>query len=362
MPAEMGGARILVTGGAGFIGSALIRHLIRETEAEVVNLDALTYAASPRNLCEVERNRRYHFERVDIRSAAALARVFERHSPTAVVHLAAETHVDRSIDDPMAFVDTNVLGTATLLGAACRHWRSLPGETRARFRFLHVSTDEVYGSLAEAGLFTEQSPYRPSSPYAASKAAADHLVRAWHKTYGLPAIIANSSNNFGPCQFPEKLIPLMIINALKGRALPVYGRGDNVRDWLFVDDHARALDLILRKGRIGECYNVGGGNEMRNIDLVAMICDLVDERVRCLAGRKSRRDLITFVSDRPGHDLRYALDARKLREELGWHPRDTFAGALQATVDWYLANEAWWEPLRSAAPERLGAPGLSVPT
>jgi dTDP-glucose 4,6-dehydratase len=358
----MGGARILVTGGAGFIGSALIRHLIRETEAEVANLDALTYAASPRNLCEVEGNRRYHFERADIRSAAALARVFERHSPTAVVHLAAETHVDRSIDDPMAFVDTNVLGTATLLGAACRHWRALPGETQARFRFLHVSTDEVYGSLAEAGLFTEQSPYRPSSPYAASKAAADHLVRAWHKTYGLPAIIANSSNNFGPCQFPEKLIPLMIINALKGRALPVYGRGDNVRDWLFVEDHARALDLILHKGRVGECYNVGGGNEMRNIDLVAMICDLVDERARCPAGRKSRRDLITFVADRPGHDLRYALDARKLREELGWHPRGPFAGALRATVDWYLANEAWWKPLRSATLERLGASRLGVPT
>lgn len=350
----MSSQRVLVTGGAGFIGSALIRHLIRETQAHVVNVDALTYAANLRNLCEVERSPRYRFEQVDIRSAAGIERVFARHRPTAVVHVAAETHVDRSIDDPLVFVETNVLGTATLLRAACRHWRALAPAEQARFRFLHVSTDEVYGSLEGASAFSEASPYRPNSPYAASKAAADHLVRAWHKTYGLPTIIANSSNNFGPCQFPEKLIPLMIINGLEGRALPVYGRGDNIRDWLFVEDHARALSMILHDGRIGECYNVGGGNEVRNIDVVAMICDLLDQRSKPLPGRKSRRELIIFVADRPGHDLRYALDARKLRQELGWRPSGTFANALRATVDWYLANEAWWHPLRGAALERLG--------
>jgi dTDP-glucose 4,6-dehydratase len=348
---------LLVTGGAGFIGSALIRYLIAETDTGVVNADALTYAANLRNLAAVERDPRYRFEQVDICSAAEIGRIFAQHRPTAVLHLAAETHVDRSIDDPLVFVETNVRGTATLLQAAYRYWRALPPADQARFRFLHVSTDEVYGSLEGTSAFTEASPYRPNSPYAASKAAADHLVRAWHKTYGLPAIISNSSNNFGPYQFPEKLIPLMIINALEGRSMPVYGRGENVRDWLFVEDHARALWTILNEGRIGECYNVGGGSELRNIDVAAMICDLIDERSSPLPGGKSRRELITFVADRPGHDMRYALDARKLREELGWRPRHTFEGALQRTVEWYLGNEAWWGPLRAVAGERLGLAG-----
>jgi dTDP-glucose 4,6-dehydratase len=345
---------ILVTGGAGFIGSAMIRYLLDETDVHVINVDALTYAANLRNLSMVEHDPRYCFERVDIRSASEIGRMFEQHRPTAVLHFAAETHVDRSIDEPLVFVETNVLGTTTLLQAACRHWRALPPAEQAQFRFLHVSTDEVYGSIEGTSACTEASPYRPNSPYAASKAAADHLVRAWHKTYGLPAIISNSSNNFGPYQFPEKLIPLMIINALEGRPMPVYGRGENIRDWLFVEDHARALWVILNKGRIGECYNVGGGNELRNIDLVAMICDLLDERIELLPGRKSRRALITFVADRPGHDLRYALDICKLSEELGWRPEQTFEAALRRTIDWYLANEAWWSPLRVAAQERLG--------
>jgi len=345
---------LLVTGGAGFIGSAMTRYLLDETDVAVVNVDALTYAADLRNLSKVEHDPRYRFERVDIRSASDMRRMFEQHRPTAVLHFAAESHVDRSINNPLVFVETNVLGTATLLQAACRHWRALPPAEQAQFRFLHVSTDEVYGSVEVKSACTEDSPYRPNSPYAASKAAADHLVRAWHKTYDLPAIISNCTNNFGPYQFPEKLIPLMIINALEGRPMPVYGRGENIRDWLFVEDHARALWVILNKGRIGECYNVGGGNELRNIDLVTMICDLLDEQDRQMPQRKSRRELITFVADRPGHDLRYALNIRKLNNELGWQPKQTFETALRETVDWYLANEAWWSPLRAAARERLG--------
>ena len=345
---------LLVTGGAGFIGSAMIRYLLDETDVAVVNVDALTYAADLRNLSKVEHDPRYRFERVDIRSASDIQRMFEQYRPAAVLHFAAESHVDRSIDNPLVFVETNVLGTATLLQAACRHWRALPPAEQAQFRFLHVSTDEVYGSVDETSACTEDSPYRPNSPYAASKAAADHLVRAWHKTYDLPAIISNCTNNFGPYQFPEKLIPLMIINALEGRPMPVYGRGKNIRDWLFVEDHARALWVSLNKGRIGECYNVGGGNELRNIDLVTMICDLLDEQDRQMPQRKSRRELITFVADRPGHDLRYALNIRKLNNELGWQPKQTFETALRETVDWYLANEAWWSPLRAAARERLG--------
>ena len=345
---------LLVTGGAGFIGSAMTRYLLDETDVAVVNVDALTYAADLRNLSKVEHDPRYRFERVDIRSASDIQRMFEQYRPAAVLHFAAESHVDRSIDNPLVFVETNVLGTATLLQAACRHWRALPPAEQAQFRFLHVSTDEVYGSVDETSACTEDSPYRPNSPYAASKAAADHLVRAWHKTYDLPAIISNCTNNFGPYQFPEKLIPLMIINALEGRPMPVYGRGKNIRDWLFVEDHARALWVILNKGRIGECYNVGGGNELRNIDLVTMICDLLDEQDRQMPQRKSRRELITFVADRPGHDLRYALNIRKLNNELGWQPKQTFETALRETVDWYLANEAWWSPLRAAARERIG--------
>jgi dTDP-glucose 4,6-dehydratase len=349
--------RLLVTGGAGFIGSALVRYLIRETDAGVINVDALTYAANPSNLREVEGNPRYRFERADICSDRSLERIFAEHRPSAVIHLAAETHVDRSIDDPFVFIKTNALGTATLLRSASRYWRALAPAEQVQFRFLHVSTDEVYGSLGAEGAFTEESPYRPSSPYAASKAAADHLVRAWHNTYGLPIIISNCSNNFGPYQFPEKLIPLMIINGLEGRAMPVYGRGENVRDWLFVEDHARALLTILKAGKIGECYNVSSGNEVRNIDVVGMICDLLDQCARPLPGRKSRHKLISFVADRPGHDLRYALNARKLREELGWQARQPFASALRATVEWYVANEGWWDPLRNAAFERLGVTG-----
>jgi dTDP-glucose 4,6-dehydratase len=269
-----------------------------------------------------------------------------------VVHLAAETHVDRSIDDPLKFVETNVLGTATLLRAAYNHWRALAPAEKAHFRFVHVSTDEVYGSLGEGGAFTEDAPYRPNSPYAASKAGADHLARAWHKTYGLPVLISNSSNNFGPYQFPEKLIPLLIINGLEGRPMPIYGRGENVRDWLFVEDHARALAAILRAGRVGECYNIGAGNELRNIEVARLICDFLDEQPLCRG--KGRRDLITFVADRPGHDARYAIDGRKLRDELGWTPQETFPEALGRTVAWYCANQPWWQPLRAAAVQRLG--------
>ncbi len=349
---------ILVTGGAGFIGSALVRHLIGETGASVINVDALTYAANLGNVAAVADHARYRFEQADIRSSSALARVFARYRPTAVVHLAAETHVDRSIDDPLQFVETNVLGTATLLRTACNHWRALPPAEKSRFRFLHVSTDEVYGSRDESGAFAEDAPYRPNSPYAASKAGADHLARAWHRTYGLPVLISNCSNNFGPCQFPEKLIPLLIINGLEGRPMPIYGQGENVRDWLFVEDHARALAAILRGWRVGECYNIGAGNELRNIEVARMICDLLDERDGARkGGLKPRRELIAFVPDRPGHDARYAIDGRKLRAELGWAPQASFADALRATVAWYCANEAWWAPLRGAAAERLGLAG-----
>jgi len=348
---------ILVTGGAGFIGSALVRLLVRESDAIVVNLDALTYAANLANVAEVDGSPRYRFERADICHAAEVRRIFDEHRPTAVVHMAAETHVDRSIDDPLVFVQTNVLGTATLLQVACHYWRALAAADRAQFRFHHVSTDEVYGSLGQTGSFNESSSYQPNSPYAASKAGADHVVRAWHKTYGFPIIISNCSNNFGPYQFPEKFIPMMIINALEGRPMPIYGRGENVRDWLFVEDHARALSTILRAGRPGECYNVGGNSEIRNMDVAALICDLVDEVARPLPGGKPRRHLMTFVADRPGHDLRYAIDAGKIGRELGWRPQESFESALRRTVEWYLSNEAWWRPLRSAAAKRLGLAG-----
>jgi dTDP-glucose 4,6-dehydratase len=350
MPDEL----IVVTGGAGFIGSALVRHLIRDTDATVLNVDALTYAANLRNVADVEGDARYRFEQIDIGDAAKIERVFAKYRPSAIIHLAAETHVDRSIDDPMPFVQTNMVGTATLLHAACRYWRALPSAEKARFRFLHVSTDEVYGSIDGTDSCAEEAPYRPNSPYAASKAGADHLVRAWHKTYGLPVIITNCSNNFGPYQFPEKLIPLMIINGLAGRPMPVYGRGENIRDWLFVEDHARALSTLLRGGRVGECYNVGGNNERRNVDVAAIVCDLLDELCGPLPRGKRRRELITFVSDRPGHDLRYALDGRKLTQELDWKPREAFETALRQTIEWYLANEAWWAPLRHAAVNRVG--------
>lgn len=340
--------KVLVTGGAGFIGSALIRYLIHETDAQVVNIDKLTYAATPDALGEVDGDPRYAFEKVDICDGPALRRVFVEHRPDAVMHLAAESHVDRSIDSPAAFIETNVVGTYMLLEAACAYWKNLESAAQRRFRFHHISTDEVYGSLGDTGLFTEDTPYRPNSPYSASKAASDHLVRAWHHTFGLPAVTSNCSNNYGPYQFPEKLIPLITINALEGVSLPVYGRGENVRDWLYVGDHARALWTIVNHGSPGETYNVGGHSEMRNIDVVKLICDLVDE-LSPRPGSEPRRDLITFVEDRPGHDLRYAIDTSKIRAELGWAPRETFASGLHRTVAWYLENQDWWQKIRGGA-------------
>lgn len=337
---------ILVTGGAGFIGSALIRHLMAETTARIVNVDKLTYAANLDALAAVAKDPRYRLERADICDAAAMRRIFAEHAPDAVVHLAAESHVDRAIDAPAAFIETNVVGTYVLLETALAHWRGLDPARAARFRFHHVSTDEVFGSLGETGLFTEETPYAPNSPYSASKAGSDHLVRAWHHTYGLPVITTNCSNNYGPFQFPEKLIPLMIVNALLWEKLPVYGQGANVRDWLYVDDHARALHCALINGRVGETYAIGGSNERRNIEVVEAICDTVDALAPAGDGR-SRRSLIAFVTDRPGHDLRYAIDASKIRRDLGWEPRETFETGLRKTVAWYLANRPWWERLRA---------------
>ena len=344
-------ARIVVTGGAGFIGSALVRHLLAETQASVVNLDALTYAANLASLPGADGDPRYVFEKADIRDAAALRRIFAAHRPTAVVNLAAETHVDRSIDAPAAFVDTNVAGTATLLAEATRHFGALDAGERERFRFVHVSTDEVFGSLGAEGRFDGRSPYRPNSPYSASKAASDHFVRAWRETYGLPTLITNCSNNFGPYQFPEKLIPLMILRALGGGELPVYGAGANIRDWLHVEDHARALALVLDRGRPGATYLVGARCERANLDVVRAICRLVDARAPSLGAPRDR--LIRFVEDRPGHDLRYAIDPSLIESELGWRPVYDFESGLAATVDWYLANRDWWEPL--VADEANGA-------
>ncbi|MCB1511878.1 MAG: dTDP-glucose 4,6-dehydratase [Hyphomicrobiaceae bacterium] len=336
--------RILVTGGAGFIGSALCRLLLTETGARVLNVDKLTYAANLASLAPIAGHRNYGFLQADICNAAAMRAAFEVFQPTAVCHLAAESHVDRSITGSADFIATNIVGTHTLLEAARHYWMGLDEEAHAAFRFLHVSTDEVYGSLGADGLFTETTAYDPSSPYSASKAASDHLVQAWHRTYGLPALISNCSNNYGPCQFPEKLIPLMILNALDGRPLPVYGEGTNVRDWLYVEDHARALLTILERGRPGETYNVGGRNERTNIEVVETICRLMDER---FPDRSAHRHLITHVTDRPGHDHRYAIDASKLEGELGWRARETFDTGIARTVDWYLANRDWWQPLRS---------------
>ncbi len=354
--------KVLVTGGSGFIGSALIRFVISDTELRVVNVDKLTYAATPEALSDVEGDPRYAFEKVDICDGPALRQVFGEHRPDAVMHLAAESHVDRSIDSPAAFIETNVVGTYTLLETAFAYWKDLDGEARRRFRFHHVSTDEVYGSLGDTGLFTEETPYRPNSPYSASKAGSDHLVRAWHHTFGLPVVTSNCSNNYGPYQFPEKLIPLMTINALEGEPLPVYGGGENVRDWLYVEDHARALWTILSQGQPGENYNVGGDAEMRNIDVVGMICDFVDE-LAPRQGAAPRRELITFVEDRPGHDLRYAIDAAKIRKELGWEPRETFTSGLRRTVTWYLKKRDWWDKIRCKSYDgsRLGLGASSTP-
>lgn len=347
--------KILVTGGAGFIGSAVIRYLLNETDADVVNLDKLSYAANLDSLDGFIGNPRYAFRKADISNQAAMSKAFAEYDPDAVMHLAAETHVDRSIDGPAAFIQSNIVGTFTLLQSALIHWRGLSPERQAGFRFHHISTDEVFGSLGDEGLFTEETPYDPSSPYSASKAASDHLVRAWHRTYGLPVVLSNCSNNYGPWQFPEKLIPLMITNALLGRELPVYGAGNNVRDWLHVEDHARALWLILTKGTIGESYNVGGSGERRNIEIVEAIADLLDQQSEALPSGAPRRSLIRFVSDRPGHDHRYAIDASKIERELGWTPQHTVESGLAETVRWYLSNRDWWQRLRNNySGERLG--------
>lgn len=345
--------RILVTGGAGFIGSALVRYLVMELGAEVLNLDKLTYAGNLASLEAVADKPSYRFLRADICDRNAVASAINTFQPDHIMHLAAETHVDRSITGAGDFIQTNVVGTLTLLEAACHYWQGLSGVARDGFRLLHVSTDEVYGSLGQTGLFNEVTPYDPSSPYSASKAASDHLAKAWHRTYGLPVVVSNCSNNYGPCQFPEKLIPLNILNALEGKALPVYGDGTHIRDWLHVEDHARALHLIASRGRPGETYNVGGRNEHTNIDVVRRICALMDEH-RPEAAPHDR--LITFVADRPGHDHRYAIDAGKLESELGWKARETFVTGLEKTVHWYLDNETWWQPLRGGvyAGERLG--------
>ena len=349
---------IVVTGGAGFIGSALVRMLIRETSYSVVNVDKLTYAGNLESLREVDGSSRYQFERVDICDVAGLRSVFDRYKPAGVIHLAAESHVDRSIDGPGEFIRTNVNGTFELLQASLRHWRNLSVEAQQQFRFVHVSTDEVFGSLGDTGKFTEETPYSPNSPYSASKAGSDHLVRAWFHTYGLPVVTTNCSNNYGPYQFPEKLIPLMILNAIGGKALPVYGRGENVRDWLFVDDHARALITVFERGVVGNTYNIGGNNEWKNLDVVHAICDLVDGAEPPLA-IGPRRGLIKFVTDRPGHDLRYAIDAGKIMSELGWAPRETFESGLARTVGWYRQNREWIDHVQSGAyrGERLGLGG-----
>ncbi|RDC74044.1 dTDP-glucose 4,6-dehydratase [Rhodovulum sp. 12E13] len=342
--------KLLVTGGAGFIGSAVVRLAVARGHA-VVNLDALTYAADLRNVEDAAESGAYAFEHADIRDRAALDRVLDRHRPDAILHLAAESHVDRSIDGPAPFIETNVTGTYTLLEAARRYWEGR-GRPEA-FRFHHVSTDEVYGSLGATGTFTEETPYAPRSPYSASKAASDHLAMAWHETYGLPVLLTNCSNNYGPYHFPEKLIPVAILNALHGKAIPVYGTGENVRDWLFVEDHADALLTVLQRGHVGRSYNIGGENEARNIDLVRTICRLLDAR-RPEGAPHDR--LIEFVTDRPGHDLRYAIDPARIRSELGWRPSVTLEEGLARTVDWFLANESWWRPLleRDGVGRRLG--------
>ena len=347
--------RVLVTGGAGFIGSALVR-LLAGKAVRVVNVDKLTYAGNLDSLRDVADSGNYRFVEADICDGAAMLELMREERPDAVMHLAAESHVDRSIDAPAVFVETNVVGTVRLLDAALAYWRDLPADRRAGFRFHHISTDEVFGDLPfDGGRFTEETAYAPSSPYSASKAAADHFVRAWHETYGLPVVLSNCSNNYGPFHFPEKLIPLTIINAIEGRPLPVYGRGDNVRDWLHVEDHARALETVVTHGRVGESYNVGARSERTNLQVVEAICDLVDQRL----GGGPRRGLITFVEDRPGHDRRYAIDPAKVETELGWKPSHGFEDGLAHTVDWFLANQWWWRPIRERkyAGGRLGAAG-----
>ncbi len=341
---------IFITGGAGFIGSALIRYLIAETPCRVVNVDKLTYAGNLESLASVSSSERYHFEREDICDTAAMTRLITQYQPNAIMHLAAESHVDRSISGPAAFIETNINGTFTLLEAARQYWGGLEGERKAAFRFHHISTDEVYGDLEPGRLFTEDTAYAPSSPYSASKAASDHLVRAWQRTYNFPVLITNCSNNYGPNHFPEKLIPLMILNALAGKALPIYGDGQQIRDWLYVEDHVRALYCVLTTGKIGETYNIGGHNEKTNLDVVTTLCQILEQLVpQKPAGVTNYIDLITYVTDRPGHDLRYAIDASKIQRELGWQPQETFYSGLLKTVEWFINNSAWVENVSSGA-------------
>ncbi|NRF32513.1 dTDP-glucose 4,6-dehydratase [Vibrio coralliilyticus] len=350
--------KILITGGAGFIGSSVIRHIIKDTSDEVLNLDKLTYAGNLESIAEIEHSNRYFFEQIDICDKSELTRAFNQFQPDAVMHLAAESHVDRSIDGPSSFIETNIIGTYNLLEVAREYWNKLEDHKKSLFKFHHISTDEVYGDLAETDeLFTEITPYSPSSPYSASKASSDHLVRAWQRTYGFPTVVTNCSNNYGPYHFPEKLIPLIILNAIEGKELPIYGNGMQVRDWLYVEDHARALYKVVTQGEIGETYNIGGHNEKTNIEVVRAICDLLEEFVpNKPKSIESYHELITYVADRPGHDARYAIDATKISDTLGWTPEETFESGIRKTVKWYLNNEAWWSRVLdgSYSRERLG--------
>lgn len=348
--------KLLVTGGAGFIGSAVVRNIIKNTQDEVLNIDKLTYAGNLESLLEVDQNPRYQFKQIDICNAEALAQAFQEFKPDAVMHLAAESHVDRSIDGPAEFIQTNIVGTYTLLEVARKYWLDLDEEKQNQFKFHHISTDEVYGDLeGTTDLFTETTSYAPSSPYSASKASSDHLIRAWHRTYGLPTVVTNCSNNYGPYHFPEKLIPLVILNALDGKSLPIYGKGDQIRDWLYVEDHARALYKVVTEGVVGETYNIGGHNEKQNIEVVKTICKILDN-LKPQANQEPYANLITFVKDRPGHDLRYAIDATKIAKELGWKPEETFESGIRKTVEWYLNNLEWCRRVQDGSyqRERLG--------
>ncbi len=356
--------KVIVTGGAGFIGSAVIRQLVNETDITVINVDALTYAGNFESLDSVSKHPRNHFEHADIRDRGAMERIFQEYQPDALMHLAAESHVDRSIDGPAEFIETNIIGTYTLLEVARQYWQecrqSSANDSEKSFIFHHISTDEVFGSLGDEGLFTESSSYQPSSPYSASKASSDHLVRAWHHTYGLPVVITHCSNNYGPYQFPEKLIPLMILNAISGKALPIYGKGDQIRDWLHVEDHARALVKVVQDGADGETYNIGGHNEKTNLEVVKTLCSVLDKLVPDHPGEIERyEELITYVEDRPGHDMHYAIDASKIDRELGWHPVETFETGIKKTVEWYLNHKTWWQRIQDGSyqGERIGLGG-----